>query len=521
MTALAVLLLAASLGFGLAHLLRMPPLPVLVLAGMGASAIYPLPAEFLEDAIILGVTVVVFVAGIELNPTRVGRYRGAAAKVGLIQFLVLGLAGLGAALLLGFELQMAAYVALALSASSTVVGIRVLQRRRELYEPTGRMVTGILLLQDLLVILLIPVVTRLGDGSRAVAVGLGATLVLVALAAGLLKWVIPRLLPRLDGDEESLLLTVLAILFGFLGLSHLLDVPLLAGAFLAGLTLSAFPVSALVRGQLNSLSDFFSAVFFAALGGLLSLPTAAGFLQALALSALVLVLTPPLVALVSERTGFSARAGIHSGLLLSQTSEFSLVVALQGLILMQLDSATFSIIALVTVITMILTPVIATDPVTGALMKIHPFRPPRTDADQRPSDHIVLVGCGTNGMALLEMLLVTPNELWVVEDDPAVVDRIREAGVNVIRGDATDVEVLRQAGVGQARIVVSTIRRRDDNATLLAITHGVPVLVRAFDEDDEEWVKERGGIPIPYSRAAAQDFMDWFLRGKPEEEEVL
>jgi Kef-type K+ transport system membrane component KefB len=520
MTALAVLLVAASLGFGIAHLLRVPPLPILVLAGMAASAVYPLPAEFLEDAIMLGVTVVVFVAGIELNPTRVGRYRRAAASVGLIQFLILGLAGLGAALLLGFELQMAAYIALALSASSTLVVIRVLQRRRELYEPVGRMVTGVLLLQDLLIILLIPVVTRLGDGADAVAAGLGATLVLVALAAGLLKWVTPRLLPRLEGDEESLLLAVLAILFIFLGLSHLLEVPLLAGAFLAGLTLSAFPVNALVRGQLNSLGDFFSAVFFAALGGLLSLPSATGFLQALALSAVVLVLTPPLVALVSERTGFSARASIHSGLLLAQTSEFSLVVALQGLILTQIDSATFSIIALVTVITMILTPMIAIDGVTGALMRFHPFRPARTDAE-RPSDHVVLVGCGTNGMALLELLMLSPNELWVVEDDPAVVDRIRGAGVSVVRGDATDVEVLRRAGVSKARIVVSTISRKADNATLLAITHGVPVLVRAFDEEDEEWVKERGGIPIPYSKAAAQDFLDWFLRGKPEEEDVV
>jgi Trk K+ transport system NAD-binding subunit len=131
------------------------------------------------------------------------------------------------------------------------------------------------------------------------------------------------------------------------------------------------------------------------------------------------------------------------------------------------------------------------------------------------------VGCGTNGMTLLEMLIVTPNEVWVVDDDPAVVDQIRGVGIPVIRGDASDVEVLRRAGAERARVVVSTIRRLEDNSALLALARDTPVLVRAFNVEDEEWVRRRGGIPIPYSEAAAQDFLDWFVEGKPEEEEVI
>jgi Kef-type K+ transport system membrane component KefB len=67
---------------------------------------------------------------------------------------------------------------------------------------------------------------------------------------------------RLQPDEETLLLVVLAILFLFIGAGDLLELPLVAGAFLAGVSLSTFPVRGIVRGQLSSLSDFFLAIFF-------------------------------------------------------------------------------------------------------------------------------------------------------------------------------------------------------------------------------------------------------------------
>jgi len=517
MSAIAFLLIAAALGFGIAHVLRIPAIPLVMAFGMATSAILPIPEEFLEDALILGVVVVVFVAGIELNPGRVGRYLGTALRVGVLQFFVLGGAGLGAATLLGFAPQTAAYLGLALAASSTLVVIRVLQQRRELYTPMGRMVTGILLLQDLLVVLLIPVVTRMDEGFAAVGAGLAGTLGLMALAGILLRWVAPRVLPRIARDEEVLLLTVLSALFLFLGLAHLLEIPLVGGAFLAGVALSPFPVNALVRGQLNSLGGFFSALFFAALGAFLTLPTATEFLQALVLAGLIVALTPPLVALVAERSGFSARGGIGSGLLLSQASEFSLIVGLQGMILGQITEGAFAIIALVTVITMMLTPVLATGRVTSALLPLHPFRPTSRETDP-PRDHILLVGCGSSGVALLETLFGTPREIWVVDDDPVVVSRVREAGFTVVRGDATDIEVLRSAGADQAHIVVSTIRHRDDSAPLLAMAGEVPVLVRAFDDTDKEWIEERGGIAISYSEAATADFMKWFRDAEPQPE---
>jgi len=509
MTGITFLLVAAATAFGISRRFGIPAIPLLIASGFVAGRLLPLPDEFLESALILGLTVMVFVAGMELNPERARGQERAAIQVGLVQFLVLGTIGMGGALLLGYSAETGTYIALALSASSTLVVVRLLQSRRQFFEPFGRLVTGVLLLQDLLVILAIPIVTRLPDGATAVAVGVLSIVGLVVLAGAVLRWVAPLVVRALGGDEETLLLTVLAILFTFMGLAHLLQLPIVVGAFLAGVSLSGFPVAALLRGNLGSISDFFGALFFTALGAFLPLPDATALLHALVLSVVVVLVTPPLVAIIAERAGFSARPALAAGLLLSQTSEFSLMVGLQGVVIGALAPEVFGVIALTTIITMVLTPFLATDRVTWALMRRHPLRG-RARLDEPPRNHVLLLGAGRNGGTLLEILIVTPCSLVVVDDDPALIARIREAGVPALRGDASDVEILRAAGAERARVVVSTIRRREDNAPLLAMVRNVPVLVRAFNVEDGEWIRARGGRPILYAEAAARDFLDWY-----------
>lgn len=512
MTGIALLLLAASVGHGLARALRLPPIPFLVLAGFALGLTGTVADDFLQDALVLGITFLVFAAGVELDPTRVRQQKRAALAVGTLQFVVLGGVGWAAARTLGFEGGTAAYLALALTASSTLVAVRVLQRRRQLFEPFGRLVIGVLLLQDLLVILLIPVLTGLPDGAGAVARGVGATLLLAALAGPLLRALLPRVLERLALDEELLLLVVLAHLFLFLFLADALRVPLVSAAFVAGVSLSSFPVNGVVRGQLTSIGDFFTAVFFAALGATLGIPTATELVQAAVLGAVVVLLTPVIVALVAEWAGFSARPAILSGLLLSQTSEFSLVVGLQGVALQQLPPGVFRVIVLVTLGTMVLTPLLVTDDrLALALLHLHPSRRRRADAEP-PRDHVLLIGAGSSGMPLLETLVISPHPVVAVDDDPAVVERIRRAGLDAFRGDATDPRLLEHCGAAGARVVVSTVRRPEDNVPLLKRAGDVPVLVRAFEEADAAWLAARGARPVVYGDAAAATFLEWFDR---------
>lgn len=504
-----LLLVGAAAAFALAGWLRVPVIPLLLMTGAVLRAMGLLPEDLLEPAVVLGVTFLLFAVGVEMNPRRVGRWRRAAVKVGLWQFAWLGLAGGGAALALGFGLHTALYLALALAASSTLVVVRLLRERGQTFEPYGRLVIGVLLLQDLLVILMIPVLIRLPEGPAAMAQGLAAALTLIALAYLCLRFVTPWLVLRLRLDEENLLIAVLAVLSVFLGVAHALDLPLVAGAVLAGVALSPAPVNDLVRGQLSSLSDFFLAILFVALGGLLAPPTPTELLQALVLAGVVVLVTPPLVTVVAERAGLSARAGIEAGLLLSQTSELSMIVALQGLMLGHVEPGVFTIVALVTVSTMILTPFVSTDRVTNALLHLHPLRF-RAPAKAPTEEHVLLLGCGEHGLLMLESLLLFGHSVLVVDDDPAVVERIQEAGVPCIRGDGADPAVLLRAGAPRAKVIVSTLRRPTDNQTVLRLAPGVPTLVRVFAPEQGERIRRLGGHPIVVSEAAVEDFLRWF-----------
>jgi Kef-type K+ transport system membrane component KefB len=503
---IAVLLSAASAGFAVARWLRLPVIPMLLVAGFALSALGLMPTAILAETVVLGVTILLFVAGIELNSSRVGHQRRAALWVGLWQFAVLGIAGGAAGWLLGYSLQAILYLALAVSASSTLVVVQLLQSRQQLFEPFGRLVVGVLLLQDLLVVLLIPVVARLPDGGGAMTRGVAGVAVLMGLAWVCQRWVAPALVERLVTDRETRLIAMLALLFVFLGLAHLLELPLVAGAFLAGLGLSRFPAGGELRAQLRSISDFFLALLFTALGGLVGLPSLRALGEALALTLLVVVVTPPLVTVVAERFGLSSRAAIEGGLLLAQTSELSLVVGFHALELGFIGERLFTTLVLVTALTMTATPLVANDRTARWLMRLHPSRrrPPPATA---PSGHVLLLGCGDNGMVVLETLQIFGHEVVVIDDDPVVVERLQEAEVPCLRGEASDPQLLLSAGAERARLILSTLRRARDNEEVLRHARGVPTLVRVFDAAEAERVRRLGGQPVLLADAAVDELL--------------
>ncbi len=519
MEGIALLLAAATLGHVAAHALRVPPVPFLLLAGVLLARTGLVATTLLEDALVLGVAILLFVTGVELNPVRTRAQRDAALRVGFIQFFALALLGFLTALALGFDVTGALFIGLALTASSTFIVTRLLQRRGHAFEPFARLVTGVLLLQDLLVILLIPLITLLPAGPRAVAEGAVGIALMLALTAAVARWVAPRL-ARLEHDEESVLLAVMALLFGFIGIAARFGLPLVVGAFLAGVAVSRFPASGIVRGQLGSIGDFFAAIFFPALGALLTGLSGLQLLQAMALAAVVVLATPPLVTWVAERAGFSARPALEAGLLLSQTSELSLVIGLFAMLEGYIAPSLFTIIAVITAVTMFATPALTADGVVRRLLRLHPSR--RAPGTPLPlSGHIVLLGSGSTGMPLVETLLASGTPFVVVDDDPAVIARLREADIACIRGDASDERVLERVRPAEARVISSTIRRPRDNGRLLQMARGTPVLCRVFEEEDADWVRAMGGTPVIYSEAAADGLLRWFDGANGELERKL
>lgn len=519
MEGIALLLGAAVVGHAAARVLGLPPVPFLLLSGILLSQTGLVTTTLLEDALVLGVAILLFVTGIELNPARTRAQRDAALRVGVVQFFALALLGFASALALGFDVVGALFIGLALTASSTLVVARLLQQRGHAFEPFARLVLGVLLLQDLLVILLIPLVTLFPAGIAAAGAGLAGLTVMLVLTAAAARWVAPQL-AHFEHDDESVLLATMALLFAFIGLSARFGLPLVVGAFLAGVAVSRFPASGVVRSQLGSIGDFFTAIFFPSLGALLTGLSGSELARAFVLALLVVLATPPLVAWIAERAGFSARPALEAGLLLSQTSELSLVIGLYAMLEGHISSSLFTIIALVTALTMIATPFLTADRVVWRLLRFHPVR--RAPAETAPlSDHVVLLGSGSTGLPLVETLLSAGTPVVVVDDDPTIVERLREADVLCVRGDASDEVVLRRVNARGARIIISTIRRPRDNRRLLEAARNIPVLCRVFEDEDARWVERMGGRPVVYSQAAAEGLLRWFDEADAELERRL
>ncbi|WP_103029632.1 cation:proton antiporter [Salinibacter altiplanensis] len=510
MTELAILLGLAAAGYGLSRWTQFPAIPFLLAGSLGLSAIGAVgdPA-FVEDVLFLSVSVLLFVAGTDLSLTRVGPFRRTAFLIGAVQFAGLAAAALGIAFGLDYSPTDALHLGLALAASSTIVGVHLLQRRQQMFEPFGRTVLGALLLQDILLVLLLPLLIRLPDGAAAVMGSLGGTIVLIVGVGVVMKGLVPVLLER-ELDAETQLLVVLGVLFGFMEAAAWLNVPLFAAAFLAGVSLSGFPFSGIAHSEMQPLYDFFSAIFFASLGVAAARPDPTLIGHAALFAGAVLVLTPLIVAIVGEWMGLVARSALESGLLLAQTSELSLVVGLQALVAGQIGGEVFSVIVLTTVFTMMATPLLTSETVVWELVRWHPSRRP-APLPEVPSNHVLVLGGGRSARPLLRLLRESDHETVVVDEDPTVVDRLRDRGVRCVCGDGRDRSVLLEAGGAQARVVVSLLRDPRSVGPLLDyVGDTVPILVRVFEDHEAAWVEAQGGTPVRFAQAAGDAFMDWF-----------
>jgi len=507
MITLMLILAAAATGFGLALWRRMAPSPLLLMAGLALNASGLITStSMLQNTLLLGLTFLVFIVGTELDITRIGKHVKTAFRVALTQFVVLAVIGFGAARGLGFDWLTSLYVGLSVTASSTLLIVWLLKQRQQLVEPFGRLVVGVLLIQDALVVFLLPILTHLSDGPLAIGLQMLATLLLMGLAWVCIQWVTPYLLLRLGLDEESMLLVVLALMFAFMGLAYVMDVPVVIGAFLAGVALAGFPVGGVVRGQLTSLSDFFLAIFFVTLGASVSLPGMRQLMLEAILLSSVLLVTPPLVTLIVRRAGLTMRSAVEGANLLAQCGEFSLVIILLGVDRGDVSESVLAAMMMLVVITMTITPFLSTDAMTWWLIQWIPGSRGGLDAE-RPRNHVLFLGCGSNTRRMLDKVLQQGHPVMVVDDDPGIIEELRERGVPALRGDGADRHTLRAAGAEQAKVIVSTMRRRHDYERLLEQIRGPQILIRVFNPDEGERIRALGGTAIIESETAAEDFL--------------
>ena len=433
----------------------------------------------------IGIALLLFIVGLKLDLNLIRTTGPVALATGLGQIVFTSLIGFGIAITMGMSYLNAAYVAVALTFSSTIIIVKLLSDKKEIDSLHGQIALGFLIVQDIAAILALIGLTTLGSSVSGEGSGYLQFLMigvkgigLLAVVALLMKYILPRLIQRLAHSLE--LLTLFAIAWAVLlgAGSDLLGFSKEVGAFLAGVSLASTPYRDSIGTRLTSLRDFLLLFFFIDLGARLDWTAVGAQLgESLVFSIFVLIGNPLIVLIIMGAMGYRRRTGFLAGLTVAQISEFSLIVAALGLSLGHITEATLGLITLVGVVTIFLSTymILYSYPLYRVLsspLKIFERRNPyrETAIDSAPETeevNVILVGLGNYGSGLMEHLLRRKNAVLGIDFDPGALDRWRKRGVPVFYGDMADPEMHEELPLKKAPWVISTVRSKEMNLALI------------------------------------------------------
>jgi len=523
----AVLVIAAGAG-AIAFWLRQPLIIAFIFVGilLGPAGLDWVRAYDQVDLFAkLGIGLLLFVVGLKLDPHLIRSVGPVAIVAGVAQMVMTAILGFGIALALGMEPMAAFYVAAALMFSSTVIIVKLLSDKREIDALHGRIALGILIMQDIVVVLLMIGVTAFGGDAEGAHFGrqalevLGKGIGFLALIAVTTRYVLPTLMHSLARWPELLTLFAIAWAIGLASLGTGLGFSKEVGAFVAGVALAATPYKAILGARLVSLRDFLLLFFFIDLGVQIDIGHLGAALgPAILLSIIVLVGKPAMVAALVGVMGYSKRTSVTAGLNMGQISEFSLIFAALGLSLGHIDKPTMGLITLIGLITiglstyMILYSQWFYERLAPALTIFKRRGRHRADPgseDLAPVDTIVF-GLGRYGRNLTQELQRRGRTVLGVDYDPERVRLWQGRGLTALYGDLEDSELYQALPLANTQWVVCSIPGQDKSRVLLhALQHngfaGQTALTADTLEHRESLLADGADVVLlPFRDAAAE-----------------
>lgn len=463
----AILLAAAVIAVALFRFARLSSILGYVAAGL---VIGPFGLNLIGDigrimqVAQFGIVLLLFIIGLELQPTRLWVMRRVVFGLGAAQVLLCTLLlGVGA-FWLGQNLGAACIIGFGLSLSSTPLVLQVLAERGDLRTHYGRAAFGILLFQDLAVLPALAVLPLLSPLGAPPAAGswwvsllkLAAVIGAVIIGGRLLLRPALRIVARAQVSEvftAAALLTVIvtALLATRVGLSMSL------GAFLAGVLLADSEFRHELEADLEPFKGLLLGLFFVSVGmsanlGLLKsepltlLALTAGFL-------IVKIVAISALGRLARCRGASAR---RLGFALPSGGEFAFVLFTLAARQRLLDAATADLLILAVTLSMLLGPLllIAHEAVTRRWLA-----PPAApfDAFEEHDIPVIIAGFGRFGQIVARILRVKGLPFTALDNSQTHVDFVRRFGNKVYYGDATRLDLLRAAGADGARILVLAV----------------------------------------------------------------
>ena len=520
--------LALIMGF-LATKIGVPPLVGYLVAGIIAG---PATPGFVADVHLtgqlaeIGVMLMMFGVGLHFSLADLMAVRRIAIPGAVVQIAAATAMGAGTALWWGWSLGAALVFGTALSVASTVVLLRALEGRGLLESLNGRIAVGWLVVEDLVVVLilvLLPALAPMLGGRAEAAAGqenlgfaLAVTLGKVAAFVALMLVVGKRLLPRLlwavarTGSRELFTLAVISAAVGVAYASaELFSVSFALGAFFAGMMMRESALSHRAAEESLPLRDAFSVLFFVSVGMLFDpaivLREPFKLLEVVAI--IMLGKTAAAIALVLA-SRYPLNTALTVGASLAQIGEFSFILAGLGVSLGLLPPEGQSLILAGALISITFNPLVfaAIEPVQEWVRKRSTLARtfersddplaelPATVDVETLSGHVVLVGYGRVGTRIAEAMSDKGIPYVVAEVNRESVERLRRRGIPAVSGDASEPEVLIQAHVARASLLVvatpDTVKVRKIVEIARTLNPKIETLLRTHSDEEAALLRQ-------------------------------
>ena len=496
---LGLMLVAGAALVLLTRRIYMPSIVAYIFAGLFLGPLTGLVAEQesvrrIADA---GIALLLFLVGLELSLDKLRDIGRTAVLAGVGQIIIAAAGGSVIAWLFGYEPMEIAFIAAALAFSSTIVPVKILSQKNQLNQLHGRVAVGISLVQNLLVIIVLTFLTGLGDPGQlsggAIMQGLGISFggMLLLLAGALLsaRFVLPHLFGWMGRSQEGLFIWSLCWCFLFVLIAEAFRLSPEIGAFLAGVSLAQLRFNEDLRRRVNPLMNLFVAIFFISLGAGMELGAAADhWVAGLVLSVFVLIAELVFFMWIMIRLGYGDRTGWMTGAAVAQISEFSLVLAALGVSMGYVGAHILSIVAIVATVTMAVTAYLILYSeliydwlVRRGILGHWPVRKPELQGrDVHHRGHIIVVGMNALGRRIVRDLAARNEDVLAVDTSPRNLEALP---CRTMLGNAEHVSFLEEAGVRDAKLLVSTLQIEETNHLLAywGRLFGVPTSIHAFD----------------------------------------
>ena len=521
---LLIVLATAIAGGMLARWLR---LPVILGYLAGGIAVGPHGLSFVKDIATIsslaeiGVILLLFAIGLEFSLKELFKIGRIAVIGGILQISLTAVVGFWLGKMIGLDTAGAIFFGFIISLSSTMVVLKLLMERGEIDTIHGRIMLGILLVQDLAVVPIMVTMQAFSGAEGSLWISLGLAL---AKAAGFIVlmlvlgfWGMPWFLNKVAGQRsrELFFLTVIVIGFGAAFGTIQLGLSAAFGAFTAGLLISQSGYARQAFADIMPLRDTFGALFFVSLGMLADLKyIGENIVQVGILIVAILAAKFIIVSLIVRVSRYGHMTVLMVGTGLIQIGEFSFILALLAKDNGIIQETQYQLIVASAIVTMLLTP-FAMNINAWLYKKLSQqawFARQMAGHEElvglpqglELSRHAVICGYGSCGGRVAEALDKQKFSYLVVDLDPTVINTLRAKGVPCIYGDASNPEILSHTSLDKARILICSIPDYVAEELIvrnaLALNPKLDIVARVHRDKDVQLLKNAGAteLVLPY-----------------------